>query len=115
MQSITKYLQEGSVSGGIYSNSDESGTETEELSEDDEAYEDDEDDYTTEDSDDDGDDDEDDDGDDDGDDGGDDDGDDGRDDGGDDGIERASNASAISTEFGRTKENSKVIFFVLEA
>lgn len=99
MQSITKYLQEGSVSGGIYSNSDESGTETEELSEDDEAYEDDEDDYTTEDSDDDGDDDEDDDG----------------DDGGDDGIERASNASAISTEFGRTKENSKVIFFVLEA
>lgn len=103
MQSITKYLQEGSVSGGLYSNSDESGTETEELSEDDEAYEDDEDDYTTEDSDDDGDDDEDDDGDDDG------------DDGGDDGIERASNASAISTEFGRTKENSKVIFFVLEA
>lgn len=99
MQSITKYLQEGSVSGGLYSNSDESGTETEELSEDDEAYEDDEDDYTTEDSDDDGDDDEDDDG----------------DDGGDDGIERASNASAISTEFGRTKENSKVIFFVLEA
>lgn len=103
MQSITKYLQEGSVSGGLYSNSDESGTETEELSEDDEAYEDDEDDYTTEDSDDDGDDDEDDDGDDDG------------DDGGDDGIERASNASAISTEFGRTKENNKVIFFVLEA
>lgn len=100
MQSITKYLQEGSVSGGLYSNSDESGTETEELSEDDEAYEDDEDDYTTEDSDDDGDDEEDDDGD---------------DDGGDDGTERASNASAISTEFGRTKENSKVIFFVLEA
>lgn len=80
-------MQEGSVSRGIYTDSEESGTETEELSEDDEAYEDDEDDYTTEDSNTDT----------------------------DDDIERASNESAISTEFGGTKENSKVNFSVIEA
>lgn len=70
---------EGSVSGGIYSDSEDSGTETEELTEDGDAYEDDGDDYTTEDSDADV----------------------------DDDIERASNESAISTEFGGNKENSK--------
>lgn len=84
-----KYLQEGSVSAGIYSESEESGTESEELTEDDEAYEDDEDDYTTEDSDADAD--------------------------ADDDIEHASNASETSIEFHGTKENNKVSFCIFES